>query len=66
MDEHMARCLELHFDEQAIGELLRTVAKLAIDGTSHDGAHHRRWFAQEIVRIIQATELVTREPGIAP
>lgn len=61
-----ARNMELYFEDQELAELLRKVAVDAIQGCAIDGAHHKRWILQELIRDIQACHNAIKEPGIIP
>jgi len=66
MDDITQRNIELHLDDMEIASFLREIAVFTIEGLGCDGAHHKRWVAQEILRKIQFNPLVMREPGVAP
>jgi len=66
MDDITQKNIELHLDDMEIAAFLREIAVFAIEGLVCDGAHHKRWIAQEILRKIQFNRLVMSEPGIAP
>lgn len=56
----------LAMESMELQGLLVEVGKLALEGIETDGGHHKRWYLEEIAKRIQAAEVVTREPGIAP
>lgn len=66
MDEYTKRCLELHYDGVEMDHLCRDLIHHLSDSMIQDGAHHKRWFLQEAVKRIQASEVVMKEEGVIP
>lgn len=56
----------LYLQERELDALMVEVAKNAVDALGTEGAHHKRYFAQEIHRLVRECYAVHHGNAIAP
>lgn len=58
-------CLDLLKESQEFDMIFENVLELAHDGLTFDGSHHKRYFAQEILKLVDI-DLITNDFACPP